>query len=161
MTHCRSESAAPSDAWIVGRATFTIETSRRTMKKPRHVIASVIARCRPPGPSNIGRPPSQLLDRTHSTTISCVMQLISPILVSVLGRTYEGQNCSLARALEVVGERWTPLILRDTLLRPRRFDELLQRLGVARNVLAERLQGLCDDGLLERRLYQAHPPRYE
>jgi len=79
----------------------------------------------------------------------------------VLGRTYDGQNCSLARALEVVGERWTPLILRDTFLQPRRFDELLQRLGVARNVLAERLQGLCDEGVLERRLYQAHPPRYE
>jgi DNA-binding HxlR family transcriptional regulator len=79
----------------------------------------------------------------------------------VLGRTYQGQNCSLARALEVVGERWTPLILRDTAFQPRRFDELLQRLGVARNVLAERLQGLCDDGLLARRLYQEHPPRYE
>ena len=79
----------------------------------------------------------------------------------MLGRTYEGQNCSLARALEVVGERWTPLILRDTLPQPRRFDELLQRLGVARNVLAERLQRLCDEGLLERQLYQEHPPRFE
>ena len=79
----------------------------------------------------------------------------------MLGRTYQGQNCSIARALEVVGERWTLLILRDTAFQPRRFDELLQRLGLARNVLAERLQGLVDDGLLERRLYQERPPRYE
>ena len=79
----------------------------------------------------------------------------------MLGRTYDGQNCSIARALEVVGERWTLLILRDTAFQPRRFDELLQRLGLARNVLAERLQGLVDDGLLERRLYQERPPRYE
>ena len=79
----------------------------------------------------------------------------------MLGRTYDSQNCSIARALEVVGERWTLLILRDTAFRPRRFDELLQRLGMARNVLTERLQGLVDNGLLERRLYQERPPRYE
>jgi DNA-binding HxlR family transcriptional regulator len=79
----------------------------------------------------------------------------------VLGRRYDGQNCSIARALEIVGERWTMLILRDTAAQPRRFDELQERLGLARNVLAERLQRLCDDGMLERRLYQEHPARYE
>jgi DNA-binding HxlR family transcriptional regulator len=79
----------------------------------------------------------------------------------VLERLYGTQVCSIARALEVVGERWTLLILRDTSFRARRFEELQQSLGMARNVLTDRLQRLCDEGLLERRLYQEHPPRYE
>lgn len=79
----------------------------------------------------------------------------------MLERTYDGQTCSIARSLEVVGERWTLLILRDTLLRPRRFDDLHRGLGVARNVLTDRLQRLCEEGLLERRLYQERPPRHE
>jgi len=79
----------------------------------------------------------------------------------MLERTYDGQVCSIARALEVVGERWTLLILRDTVFRPRRFEDLQRSLGLARNVLTTRLQWLCDEGLLERRLYQEHPPRYE
>jgi DNA-binding HxlR family transcriptional regulator len=79
----------------------------------------------------------------------------------MLDRLYESQNCSIARALEIVGDRWTPLILRDTTFRPRRFDELQERLDVARNVLTDRLQRLVDEGLLERRLYQERPARYE
>jgi DNA-binding HxlR family transcriptional regulator len=79
----------------------------------------------------------------------------------MLERMYDGQVCSIARALEVVGERWTLLILRDTAFQPRRFDDLQGRLGLARNVLTERLQRLCDEGLLERHLYQERPARYE
>src|SRR5262245_33081427 len=79
----------------------------------------------------------------------------------MLDRFYEIQNCSIARALEIVGDRWTPLSLRDTSFRPRRFDELQERLSVARNVLTDRLQRLVDEGLLERRLYQERPARYE
>src|SRR4051812_41386308 len=79
----------------------------------------------------------------------------------MLDRKYDGQVCSIARALEVVGERWTLLILRDTAFRARRFDDLQGRLGLARNVLTERLQHLCDEGLLERQLYQERPARYE
>ncbi len=79
----------------------------------------------------------------------------------MLERTYDSQVCSIARSLEVVGERWTLLILRDTSFRRRRFDDLQRSLGLARNVLTDRLQRLCDEGLLERRLYQEHPPRYE
>ena len=63
------------------------------------------------------------------------------MLGSVLNRTYEGQNCSIARSLELVGERWTLLIIRDAFLGRRRFDEFQESLGVARNVLAERLTG--------------------
>ena len=58
----------------------------------------------------------------------------------MLGRDYEGQNCSVARTLELVGERWTLLVVRDAFLGRRRFDEFQESLGIARNVLADRLR---------------------
>jgi len=79
----------------------------------------------------------------------------------VLHNTYAGQQCSVARALEVVGERWTILILRDAFLGVRRFDDFQRSLGIARNVLNTRLQRLVEAGLLERRLYQERPERHE
>src|SRR6267378_4346684 len=79
----------------------------------------------------------------------------------MLNRDYEGQNCSIARALEVVGERWTLLIIRDVLLGLHRFDELQESLGIARNVLTDRLNRLVDEGVLERVLYSERPERYE
>ena len=79
----------------------------------------------------------------------------------MLKRTYEGQNCSISHALEVVGERWTLLIIRDALLGLRRFDEFQRSLGIARKVLAERLRWLVDEGILERVRYQERPERYE
>jgi DNA-binding HxlR family transcriptional regulator len=79
----------------------------------------------------------------------------------MLKRDYDGQNCSIARALEVVGERWTLLIVRDAFLGRRRFDEFQESLGISRNVLAERLGRLVDEGILDRVLYQDRPPRYE
>ena len=75
--------------------------------------------------------------------------------------TARHQTCSIAATLEVVGERWSLLIVRDVLLGVRRFDELQADLGVARNVLQARLERLIDAGVLERRRYQEHPPRYE
>jgi DNA-binding HxlR family transcriptional regulator len=79
----------------------------------------------------------------------------------MLGNDYDNQRCSVAGTLEVVGERWSLLIVRDVLLGLRRFDEMQANLGVARNVLQTRLTRLIDHGVLERRLYQEHPPRYE
>jgi len=79
----------------------------------------------------------------------------------MLHRTYEEQVCSIARTLEIVGERWTPLIVRDALLGLRRFDDFQQSLGVARNVLTERLKLLVEAGVLERVEYQRRPTRYE
>ena len=79
----------------------------------------------------------------------------------MLHRRYDSQVCSIAGALEVVGERWSLLIVRDVLVGLRRFDELQASLGVARNVLQTRLTRLVDEGVLEKRLYQDHPPRYE
>ena len=68
----------------------------------------------------------------------------------MLGRMYEGQNCSAARALELVGERWSLLILRDAIFRGMtRFSEFQRGLGVAPNVLSARLHGFLQAGLME------------
>jgi DNA-binding HxlR family transcriptional regulator len=79
----------------------------------------------------------------------------------VLGNDYSSQACSIAGALEVVGERWSLLIVRNVFLGLRRFDQIQQNLGIARNVLQTRLQRLTEQGVLERRQYQQRPPRYE
>src|SRR6478672_1278211 len=79
----------------------------------------------------------------------------------MLEREYQGQNCSIARALEVVGERWTLLIIRDVFLGLHRFDQLQESLGIARNVLTDRLNRLVDEGVLERVLYNERPEWYE
>ena len=81
--------------------------------------------------------------------------------MGVLHNTYDGQQCSVARTLEVIGERWTLLIVRDAFLGVRRFDDFQRSLGIARNVLNTRLQRLVDSGLLERRRYQVRPERHE
>ncbi len=79
----------------------------------------------------------------------------------MLKNDYEGQNCSIARSLELVGERWTILVLRDVFLGRRRFDQMQSSLGVARNVLAARLERLVDEGILEKVPYQERPLRHE
>lgn len=69
----------------------------------------------------------------------------------MLGNSYDGQVCSAARALEVVGERWSLLIIRDALFGGlTRFSDFLRRLGVARNILAARLDGFVEAGIMER-----------
>ena len=78
----------------------------------------------------------------------------------MLGRDYD-QACSVARTLEVLGERWTLLIVRDVLTGKRRFDQIRENLGIARNVLARRLERLLAEGILEKRPYQERPTRYE
>ena len=75
--------------------------------------------------------------------------------------SFAGMNCSVAGALEIVGEWWTFLVLRDAFLGVRRFEDFQRRLGIARNVLTARLQTLVRHGILERRLYQERPERYE
>jgi DNA-binding HxlR family transcriptional regulator len=83
--------------------------------------------------------------------------------IAFMGRTadYSRQICSVAATLEVVGDPWTLLILRDAFADVRRFEQWQERLGVARNVLAARLKSLVANGVLERRLYSQHPPRHE
>jgi DNA-binding HxlR family transcriptional regulator len=79
----------------------------------------------------------------------------------VLKRGYEGQVCSIARSLELIGDRWTLLIVRDLMLGLTRFDQFLESLGVASNVLTDRLNRLVDDGIVERVRYSERPERFE
>jgi DNA-binding HxlR family transcriptional regulator len=69
--------------------------------------------------------------------------------------------CSIARAVDVVGEWWTPLILRDVAYGVQRFGEIQQDLGISANILSERLEGLVAEGILERDLYRHRPERHE
>ena len=69
--------------------------------------------------------------------------------------------CSLARALDVAGEWWTPMILRDVWLAVRRFDQIQANLGLSRKVLADRLDTLVREEVVERRPYQERPLRHE
>ncbi len=71
------------------------------------------------------------------------------------------QNCSIARPLSILGERWTILVLREISLGNRRFDEIQTELGVATNVLSARLATLVDEGILEKRAYSERPERFE
>jgi DNA-binding HxlR family transcriptional regulator len=77
----------------------------------------------------------------------------------MLGRDYEGQDCSLARALEVIGERWTMLIVRDAFHGVRRFNDFQVHLDIPKAVLADRLRWLVENGVLERRPDPGHSGR--
>lgn len=80
-----------------------------------------------------------------------------------MGRTadYSRQSCSIAATLEVIGDPWTLLVIRDAFQGVSRFEQWQERLGVARNVLAARLKTLVAHGVLEQRLYSERPPRNE
>ena len=79
----------------------------------------------------------------------------------VLDREYDNQVCSIARSLEVVGERWSLLIIRNIGLGLNRFEPLRENLGITRSVLTTRLNALIEYGILEKRQYNEKPPRYE
>jgi DNA-binding HxlR family transcriptional regulator len=76
-------------------------------------------------------------------------------------RSLDYLDCAVANTVEMVNDSWTILILRDAFLGVRRFDEFVTDLGIARNVLTDRLQRLIDDGMLTTSLYEERPPRYE
>jgi len=69
--------------------------------------------------------------------------------------------CSVGRAMDILGERWTMLIMREAFYGVRRFSDMQRNLGIARNILSTRLQSLVRAGILERRLYQEEPERFE
>ena len=71
------------------------------------------------------------------------------------------ENCSVARAMDILGERWTMLIMREAFYGVRRFSDMQRNLGIARNILSTRLQTLLQAGILERRRYQEEPERFE
>lgn len=73
---------------------------------------------------------------------------------------YSDFACSVARSLEVMGEWWTPLILRDLYLGVHTFDDLVADLGISRSLLTRRLAGLVEDGLIRREAYSDRGDRY-
>ena len=75
--------------------------------------------------------------------------------------SFEDMNCSVAQCLEIVGEWWSLLIVRDAFLGVTRFDDFQARLGISRNILNQRLNHLVDKGVLKRVPYEDHPPRSE
>jgi DNA-binding HxlR family transcriptional regulator len=80
----------------------------------------------------------------------------------MLGRTYDDQNCSVARSLEIVGERWSLLILRDAIFGgSTRFSEFQRNLGIAPNILAHRLEGFVAAGLMDTRRYSDQHDHHE
>jgi DNA-binding HxlR family transcriptional regulator len=80
-----------------------------------------------------------------------------------MAKSYEISDCPVARTLDLIGERWTILLLRDLLLQgPRRFQHFQESLpGVAPNILSARLKSLEENGLVQRQLYSDRPPRVE
>lgn len=76
-------------------------------------------------------------------------------------KSFADMHCSVAQCLEVVGEWWTMLIVRDAFLGVTRFDEFQGRLGISRNVLGQRLARLVETGVLAKVPYSEHPPRFD
>lgn len=71
------------------------------------------------------------------------------------------EHCTVARTLDVIGDRWTVLVLRDAFYGLRRFDDFVADLGIARNILTDRLNRLVEHGVLVKQRYEERPPRYE
>jgi DNA-binding HxlR family transcriptional regulator len=76
-------------------------------------------------------------------------------------KSFADMHCSVAQCLEVVGEWWSMLIVRDAFLGVTRFDAFQERLGISRNVLNQRLSRLVEEGIFDRVPYSDHPPRYD
>ncbi|HUO72374.1 MAG TPA: helix-turn-helix domain-containing protein [Solirubrobacteraceae bacterium] len=83
------------------------------------------------------------------------------ILADTERKRFSGMHCSVAQCLEVVGEWWSLLIVRDAFLGVTRFDDFQARLGISRNVLNQRLGRLVEQGVLVKIPYSDHPPRFD
>ena len=92
--------------------------------------------------------------------LSSIIEPMRARIDFVLGKTYEQQDCAIARTLEVIGERWTLLIVRDALFGVRRFSDFHVHLDIPKAVLSDRLSGLVEHGILERRPDPDHAGRY-
>lgn len=74
---------------------------------------------------------------------------------------FEDADCPIARTTDLMGDSWTPIVMREAFFGRRRFDEFQQALSMSRSVLSKRLSRLVEDGLLEKRAYEDRPPRFE
>jgi DNA-binding HxlR family transcriptional regulator len=76
-------------------------------------------------------------------------------------KSFATMDCSVAQCLEVIGEWWSMLVVRDAFMGVTRFEDFQRRLGISRNILQQRLTRLVDEGVLARVPYSEHPPRHE
>ena len=83
------------------------------------------------------------------------------MLLVMVSPSAQPRPCSIARTLELVGEKWALLAVREVFLGNRRFDEMVRKIGAPRDTLAARLRALVSAGILERRQYSEHPARFE
>jgi DNA-binding HxlR family transcriptional regulator len=90
-----------------------------------------------------------------------MVKLLTQYAGRMLPRSYESQRCSIAKTLEIVGDRWTMLVIRDAFSGIRRFDDFHRSLGIARTVLTDRLCRLVEEGLLVKVRYQERPSRFD
>lgn len=74
---------------------------------------------------------------------------------------FDDWDCSIARSVDILGDWWTPMVIRSALLGARRFEQFTDALGIPRNVLTERLNRLVDEGIMTKVEYQDRPVRYE
>src|SRR5438034_6655386 len=125
-----------------GKATFTTVTSRKPMNTATDVTIRTFQRRSMLPPRRPACKVQGRLARSLAFCNPCVYAHTMPL------RTYD-QKCSIARALQVVGERWTLLVLREVFTGHRRFEQIQRSLGVATNILSDRLQTLIDEGILE------------
>src|SRR5712691_11791659 len=89
--------------------------------------------------------------KRHRSGCSCITQVVWRRILRMLGKSYDTQVCSIARALELVGERWSLLILRSAVFAgSTRYGEFQRSLGIATNILQNRLDGLVAAGIMER-----------
>jgi DNA-binding HxlR family transcriptional regulator len=100
--------------------------------------------------------------RCQELNVRGLRSIMEPTMLGGVERkSFADMHCSVAQCLDVVGEWWSMLIVRDTFLGVSRFDDFQERLGISRNILNQRLQGLVEAGILVKLPYSEHPPRYD
>src|SRR5229473_972378 len=105
---------------------------------------------------------SQWILSWNALTVGGLRSMMQPSILGYVERkSFADMHCSIAQCLEVVGEWWSMLIVRDAFLGISRFDDFASRLGISRNVLNQRLARLVEEGVLERVPYQQRPTRWD
>ena len=133
------------------------------MKRPIEVMQSTFQRCAMSSLRSAAGRRGRVACISQGTVTEVTFKSTSRLLESSAWQStaYAEKNCSIAKPLAFLGERWTLLVLRDLFLGRRRFDEFQDSLGVATNVLSARLATLTEEGIVERRRYSEHPERFE
>src|SRR5438270_3215830 len=151
---------------MVGIATLTIVVSSRITKKPRQRTSSAsqgfrFDSTRPPPKCGLRAGPGEVpcvIGATLAESLASCKSVAYP--VAMRKRSLGSQPCPVARTLDVIGEWWTLVIVRDAFRGSRRFEDF-RSIGIADNILSARLKKLVEEGVFERRRYREHPERFE